>query len=253
MVFLGVIIVFVLAFSVGATDVGNSFGTVVGSQLVTLDQACILASIFETLGAILLGAKVGETIRNDIKDVSMYDTVLMAGWVNAMVGSAVLSELPISGGSLHFPADPHRLLRVLAHGANDVSNAIGPLMALWMIGIRGGVMLDAVTHKLLLVQRVSLDDSAHLHSSTAHYICPGWAQSHRQFVFVTTEILLYPVILLTCFSFFLNVTPEAEAPRCAKAASRCFSLRCDRHNVLTWEWMGASCYLRLGAALKRPV
>ncbi|CAB1453634.1 unnamed protein product [Pleuronectes platessa] len=51
---------------------------------------------------------------------------------------------------------------------------------------------------------------------------------------------------------FNPVTPEAEAPRCAKAASRCFSLRCDRHKVLTWEWMGASCYLRLGAALKRP-
>ncbi|CAB1432231.1 unnamed protein product, partial [Pleuronectes platessa] len=51
---------------------------------------------------------------------------------------------------------------------------------------------------------------------------------------------------------FVPVTPEAEAPRCAKAASRCFSLRCDRHKVLTWEWMGASCYLRLGAALKRP-
>ncbi|CAB1423621.1 unnamed protein product [Pleuronectes platessa] len=52
---------------------------------------------------------------------------------------------------------------------------------------------------------------------------------------------------------FVPVTPEAEAPRCAKAASRCFSLRCDRHKVLTWEWMGASCYLRLGAALKCPV
>ncbi|CAB1441155.1 unnamed protein product [Pleuronectes platessa] len=52
---------------------------------------------------------------------------------------------------------------------------------------------------------------------------------------------------------FVPVTPEAEAPRCAKAASRCFSLRCDRHKVLTWEWMGASCFLRLGAALKRPV
>ncbi|CAB1438214.1 unnamed protein product, partial [Pleuronectes platessa] len=46
---------------------------------------------------------------------------------------------------------------------------------------------------------------------------------------------------------FVPVTPEAEAPRCAKAASRCFSLRYDRHKVLTWEWMGDSCYLRLGA------
>ncbi|CAB1461109.1 unnamed protein product [Pleuronectes platessa] len=65
----------------------------------------------------------------------------------------------------------------------------------------------------------------------------------------------YTALLLPCRSLhgFVPVTPEAEAPRCAKAASRCFSLRCDRHKVLTWEWMGASCYLRLGAALKRPV
>ncbi|CAB1456769.1 unnamed protein product [Pleuronectes platessa] len=58
--------------------------------------------------------------------------------------------------------------------------------------------------------------------------------------------------MLSSLHGFVPVTPEAEAPRCAKAASRCFSLRCDRHNVLTWEWMGASCYLRLGTALKRP-
>uniref|UniRef100_A0A5F9CJN0 Phosphate transporter n=1 Tax=Oryctolagus cuniculus TaxID=9986 RepID=A0A5F9CJN0_RABIT len=106
MVILGFIIAFILAFSVGANDVANSFGTAVGSGVVTLRQACILASIFETTGSMLLGAKVGETIRKGIIDVNLYnETVetLMAGEVSAMVGSAVWQliasflRLPISG------------------------------------------------------------------------------------------------------------------------------------------------------------
>uniref|UniRef100_A0A671TCS2 Phosphate transporter n=2 Tax=Sinocyclocheilus anshuiensis TaxID=1608454 RepID=A0A671TCS2_9TELE len=102
----GFIIAFILAFSVGANDVANSFGTAVGSGVVTLKQACILATVFETLGSVLLGAKVSETIRNGIIDVTMYngtEHVLMAGSVSAMFGSAVWQlfasflKLPISG------------------------------------------------------------------------------------------------------------------------------------------------------------
>uniref|UniRef100_A0A9J7ZAX6 Phosphate transporter n=1 Tax=Cyprinus carpio carpio TaxID=630221 RepID=A0A9J7ZAX6_CYPCA len=94
---LGFVIAFILAFSVGANDVANSFGTAVGSGVVTLRQACILATIFETVGAILLGAKVSETIRSGIIDVHMYngsEAVLMAGSVSAMfVASWFLSPL----------------------------------------------------------------------------------------------------------------------------------------------------------------
>ncbi|KAM3823081.1 sodium-dependent phosphate transporter 2 isoform 8-T13 [Vipera latastei] len=106
MVIVGFIIAFILAFSVGANDVANSFGTAVGSGVVTLRQACILASIFETTGSVLLGAKVGETIRKGIIDVNLYENstvTLMAGEVSAMVGSAVWQliasflKLPISG------------------------------------------------------------------------------------------------------------------------------------------------------------
>ncbi|XP_050977185.1 sodium-dependent phosphate transporter 1-B isoform X2 [Labeo rohita] len=102
----GFIIAFVLAFSVGANDVANSFGTAVGSGVVTLKQACILATVFETLGSVLLGAKVSETIRKGIIDVTMYngsEHVLMAGSVSAMFGSAAWQllasflKLPISG------------------------------------------------------------------------------------------------------------------------------------------------------------
>uniref|UniRef100_A0A2K5R9Y5 Phosphate transporter n=1 Tax=Cebus imitator TaxID=2715852 RepID=A0A2K5R9Y5_CEBIM len=106
MLILGFIIAFVLAFSVGANDVANSFGTAVGSGVVTLKQACILASIFETVGSVLLGAKVSETIRKGLIDVEMYNSTqgrLMAGSVSAMFGSAVWQlvasflKLPISG------------------------------------------------------------------------------------------------------------------------------------------------------------
>ncbi|KAG8440986.1 hypothetical protein GDO86_006645 [Hymenochirus boettgeri] len=103
---LGFVIAFVLAFSVGANDVANSFGTAVGSGVVTLRQACILASIFETVGSVLLGAKVSETIRKGLIDVTMYNStqqLLMAGSISAMFGSAVWQlvasflKLPISG------------------------------------------------------------------------------------------------------------------------------------------------------------
>ncbi|KAM9053376.1 sodium-dependent phosphate transporter 1 isoform 3-T3 [Megaptera novaeangliae] len=106
MLILGFIIAFVLAFSVGANDVANSFGTAVGSGVVTLKQACILASVFETVGSVLLGAKVSETIRKGLIDVEMYNStqeLLMAGSVSAMFGSAVWQlvasflKLPISG------------------------------------------------------------------------------------------------------------------------------------------------------------
>ncbi|CAI9552431.1 unnamed protein product [Staurois parvus] len=106
MLVLGFVIAFVLAFSVGANDVANSFGTAVGSGVVTLRQACILASIFETVGSVLLGAKVSETIRKGLIDVNMYNStqqLLMAGSISSMFGSAVWQlvasflKLPISG------------------------------------------------------------------------------------------------------------------------------------------------------------
>lgn len=54
----GFLVAFVLAFGIGANDVANSFGTSVGSRVLTLRQACVLATIFEILGSILIGKKI---------------------------------------------------------------------------------------------------------------------------------------------------------------------------------------------------
>lgn len=55
LVVLGFVIAFVLAFGIGANDVANSFGTSVGSKVLTVYQACTLATIFEIAGALLIG------------------------------------------------------------------------------------------------------------------------------------------------------------------------------------------------------
>ncbi|CAH8462103.1 unnamed protein product [Schistosoma turkestanicum] len=109
MVVVGFIIAFVLAFGIGANDVANSFGTSVGAKVLTLKQACILATICELSGSVLLGAKVSNTIRKGIVSVELFKTIenghviLMAGQVAALGGSciwllvATFFRLPVSG------------------------------------------------------------------------------------------------------------------------------------------------------------
>ncbi|CAH8473160.1 unnamed protein product [Heterobilharzia americana] len=109
MVVVGFIIAFVLAFGIGANDVANSFGTSVGAKVLTLKQACLLATICELSGSVLLGAKVSNTIRKGIVSVELFSklenghVVLMAGQVAALGGSciwlllATFFRLPVSG------------------------------------------------------------------------------------------------------------------------------------------------------------
>ncbi len=59
-----------MAFNIGGNDVANSFGTSVGAGTLSLQQALVVAAIFEVSGAMIAGGEVTATIRSGIVDLS---------------------------------------------------------------------------------------------------------------------------------------------------------------------------------------
>ncbi|KAI1498886.1 phosphate transporter [Biscogniauxia marginata] len=60
------------AYNNGANDVANAWATSVSSRSITYRQAMIFGTIFEMLGAITVGARTAETIKNGIIPVTAF-------------------------------------------------------------------------------------------------------------------------------------------------------------------------------------
>tara|TARA_B000000477_G_C6087842_1_gene226283 strand:+ start:102 stop:1586 length:1485 start_codon:yes stop_codon:yes gene_type:complete len=104
-VYVGGLFSFIASMGIGANDVANSFATSVGAKSLTIKQAVVLACIFETSGAILMGSHVSETIRKGIADYECFQDdpyTLMYGcmWVCFSVASWLFTasylEMPVS-------------------------------------------------------------------------------------------------------------------------------------------------------------
>jgi hypothetical protein len=61
-----------MAWGIGANDVANAMATSVGSRVLTIRQAILVAAVFEFLGAYLAGASVTSTIRSGIVDPELF-------------------------------------------------------------------------------------------------------------------------------------------------------------------------------------
>ena len=104
-IIVGGIFAFFAAMGIGANDVANAYATSVGSKSLTMKQAVVLAAIFETAGAVLMGSHVTNTIRKGIADYQCFEEqpdLLMYGcmWVVLSVGIwlflASYLEMPVS-------------------------------------------------------------------------------------------------------------------------------------------------------------
>jgi len=80
------------AYNNGANDVANAWATSVSSRSVSYRQAMVLGTIFEMLGAILVGARTADTIKNGIIPNSAFRGdagVQMLAFTCALAGASI--------------------------------------------------------------------------------------------------------------------------------------------------------------------
>lgn len=134
---------FIDAFNIGANDVANSFASSISSRSLKYWQAMIIAGICEFLGAVLAGARVAGTIKNNILDVSAYTNdpaVLMLTMSCALVGSATWLSIATSIGmpvsTTHSIVGGTIGAGIAASGANGVVwgwDGVAQIIASWFI------------------------------------------------------------------------------------------------------------------------
>lgn len=94
-----------MAMNIGANDVANNVGPVVGSKALTMGGAIVIAAVFEAAGALIAGGDVVKTIKKGIIDIAAFnrDTdsfiwAMMAALLAAAVwlNLATMAKAPVS-------------------------------------------------------------------------------------------------------------------------------------------------------------
>lgn len=85
---------FYMAWNIGANDLANSMGDVVGSKALTLRQVIVLAGTLNILGATFWGWKVTKTVGKGIVPIGQIESgLLVIGALSILVGAGLLITL----------------------------------------------------------------------------------------------------------------------------------------------------------------
>eukprot|EP00002_Diphylleia_rotans_P028321 TRINITY_DN5717_c0_g2_i1.p1 TRINITY_DN5717_c0_g2~~TRINITY_DN5717_c0_g2_i1.p1 ORF type:complete len:497 (-),score=95.17 TRINITY_DN5717_c0_g2_i1:772-2262(-) len=132
---------FLMALGIGANDVANAFATSVGSKTLTLKSAVIIASFCEFLGAVTLGARVTDTVKEKIADLDEFadePETLMFAMMCALIGASIWlliatnMSLPVS--TTHAVIGAVAGAALAARGRDAVGwAAIGDIVLSWIL------------------------------------------------------------------------------------------------------------------------
>lgn len=154
---------FFMAWGVGANDVANAMGTSVGSKVLTITQAVIIAAIFESLGALLAGGSVTDTIRSKIIDFNSYSgppEIIIYGMLASILAAG--SWLVLASYKGWPVSTTHSIIgALLGFGVTEIGfdavhwNVVGNIVLSWLIT---PIMAGVISYSLFRsVQRFILN------------------------------------------------------------------------------------------------
>ena len=95
------LLTFYVAWNLGANDVANSMGTSVGSKVITLRQALLIAGILEFTGAVVFGKGVSETLATKIANPNLFSAnpqLLLLGMISVLLSCGLWLQIATSWG-----------------------------------------------------------------------------------------------------------------------------------------------------------
>lgn len=201
-----------MALNIGANDVANNVGPAVGSSALPLSTAIIIAAIFETLGAIVAGGEVINTIKSEIidpnliSDTQTYIIIMLvalfsaAVWLNIATafGAPVSTTHSIIGGILGagFAAEGWEIVNW---------NEIASISASWIISPLAG---GAVAALFLLFIKYSITyqkDQLAAAKNTLPYLLAIMAWAFSSYLVIKAFDQIWPVDFFTALLIGFNI------------------------------------------------
>jgi len=152
-----------MAWGIGANDVANAMGTSIGSGVLTIGQAVMIAAVFEFAGAFLAGGQVTSTIRKGIIDSSavgespeLFIFGMLASLTAAGIWLLIASRKGWPVSTTHTIVGAIVGFAIAGLGADSVSwGKVGNIVASWVVS---PVMAGALAYFLFRsVQRLILN------------------------------------------------------------------------------------------------
>ena len=194
----GLALSFYMAWNIGANDLANSMGDVVGSRALTMRQVIVLAAILNFLGATFFGSRVTKTVGGGIVPIQAIDPhLVLIGCLSALLAAALwitiatYFSLPVStshsvvGAMLGFGLGC-ALMKTISLG--DISwFVMVKIVASWILSPFGGMAMAFLIYKVMLHFLKKSDNVPKLESGILRYLVI-LSSSYQAFSFGSNDV-----------------------------------------------------------------